>query len=207
MNSEGARRFCDSCQKHVHDFSNLTRRQAAELLENSKGGVCGRLTFDSRGKIIFRDPPAKWTTRLAPISLMGVSALFAQARAFAQTGSACRVQLKVTDMTGAGVPGAHAQLLRGEESVANGKTSDDGTFATAALPSGSYNVQVEAPGFLSYRLQNLQLKCERQQLVNIEVPLQIGGLMGDVVEIYPTSRFQRVRWRVRYMFHRVLHRG
>jgi hypothetical protein len=181
MDGDSSQRFCTSCNRHVHDLSNLTRRQAAELMENSPGGLCARLTLDPRGQILFRDPPTNWTNRLVQVSLLGLSTLALPAKAGAQS-AACRVQVKVTDPSGAAVPRATVKFSQGQDSVAKiGATNNDGLF-NDELPAGRYTLGVESPGFMNYRVDNLESSCDPNTPINIDVRLNIGGsLMGEVV--------------------------
>jgi hypothetical protein len=66
MHGDGFKRFCDHCQKHVHNLSDLTRRDALALLkENRNSRICVVYTFDEREQVVFRDdvvlprPPKK----------------------------------------------------------------------------------------------------------------------------------------------------
>jgi hypothetical protein len=59
MRNEGTRRFCDSCVKHVHDLSAMTRREASKLLAAQDGGrICVRYTCDTTGTIKFKPESA-----------------------------------------------------------------------------------------------------------------------------------------------------
>lgn len=74
--TDGARRFCDSCAKHVHDVSAMTEREARTVLanESKRGRVCVRYTLDGRtGHIKY-----KVETVSAPMPL-GFSSMFAAA--------------------------------------------------------------------------------------------------------------------------------
>src|SRR5215475_12685778 len=67
-------RFCAVCNRSVYDLSMLTRRQAAELLDNNAGKVCGRINYDERGNQIFAKE-RNAIERLMQISVLGASAL------------------------------------------------------------------------------------------------------------------------------------
>ncbi|MCB9679727.1 MAG: hypothetical protein H6737_31765 [Alphaproteobacteria bacterium] len=47
------RRFCDHCEKHVHDLSALTEEEGRALLATP--GVCARFKTDAVGNVRFRD--------------------------------------------------------------------------------------------------------------------------------------------------------
>lgn len=62
----GAKRFCDHCQKNVHDLSLMTLSDAERLICESAGaGICVRMSKDAAGKLITLDyepppPPSRW---------------------------------------------------------------------------------------------------------------------------------------------------
>jgi hypothetical protein len=85
--SDGGRRFCDSCAKHVHDVSSMTEQEARTVLtaESKKGRVCVRYTVDGRtGNIKYK---VETVTAPAPTSFS--SLLAAASVAAALLGSGC----------------------------------------------------------------------------------------------------------------------
>lgn len=57
MRPEGAQRFCDRCDKHVHDLSALTESEAQAVLAKRDGArVCVRYLVDVEGAVVFREP-------------------------------------------------------------------------------------------------------------------------------------------------------
>lgn len=60
MESQGQRRFCDACTKHVHDLSAMTETEARALLDapRPQDGLCIRYTSAPDGRVVFRDAPA-----------------------------------------------------------------------------------------------------------------------------------------------------
>ncbi len=78
MAGEGHRRFCDSCEKHVHNLSDLTKAEALALLkENTDGGVCVVYTFDASNRVRFREEMG--FRRPSKAQLRGVKRLLAAA--------------------------------------------------------------------------------------------------------------------------------
>ena len=55
MSGDERRRFCGQCRLHVHDISQLTRREAVELLERTEGNVCLRVWRRPDGRVVTRD--------------------------------------------------------------------------------------------------------------------------------------------------------
>ena len=56
MHGDEAKRFCDKCNKHVHDLSHFDRAEADALLaKQTAGHVCVRMGRDEAGRVITRD--------------------------------------------------------------------------------------------------------------------------------------------------------
>jgi hypothetical protein len=55
MSGDEVRRFCGQCRLHVHDVSNMTRREANELLRASNGQCCLRIWRRPDGRVITKD--------------------------------------------------------------------------------------------------------------------------------------------------------
>jgi hypothetical protein len=66
MSGDEARRFCDVCDKHVHDLSAMRHDDAAALLRERGEGLCVRYTAEADGTLRFRDlvPAASLTRRV-----------------------------------------------------------------------------------------------------------------------------------------------
>jgi hypothetical protein len=82
MRGAGPTRFCDHCNKHVHDISQLTRDQAHELLARTGDKLpCVLLKADASGQAItldYQSPsprPRKWMFWALIVLTCGVSAL------------------------------------------------------------------------------------------------------------------------------------
>ncbi|MEO1271237.1 MAG: hypothetical protein AAFX99_24360, partial [Myxococcota bacterium] len=56
MTGTASRRFCGSCQKHVHNLSEMTERQARKLLKQASCGteLCVRYRSGADGQIVFQ---------------------------------------------------------------------------------------------------------------------------------------------------------
>lgn len=54
MTGGDQKRFCTSCDKHVHDLTALSRAEGEKLLAGSEH-VCIRMTCDSKGRVITAD--------------------------------------------------------------------------------------------------------------------------------------------------------
>jgi len=53
MSGDERERFCGSCQKHVHDLSAMSARQAEQLVRGQEG-LCVRYRVDRQGRLVHR---------------------------------------------------------------------------------------------------------------------------------------------------------
>jgi hypothetical protein len=178
MDGGDRQRFCNTCNRSVHDLSALTRREVSDLLANNQGKVCGRISYDGRGNQIFtkeRNP----IERLMQISVLGVSAM-----ASAAPAPSCDVRVRVVDPTGTMIPKAIVTISKvgDAEALSSGTSNEQGEFSGRMAP-GIYSLQVESPGFASFRQE---LTCRESEAVSVDAPLRLG-LMGEVVEVKPKS--------------------
>jgi len=95
----------------------------------------------------------------------------------------------VTDPSGAAIPGATVTLRRrAGSSVSNVTTDANGQFTVAALPAGSYALQIEAPGF---KKASGQIELQAKDLAMLASVLPIGStaesLMVDAAVVTPDT--------------------
>ncbi|MBK7750098.1 MAG: hypothetical protein IPP57_17445 [Candidatus Obscuribacter sp.] len=57
MQGDDKVRFCSQCSKNVHNLSNMSKAEAAELVRKSDGKICAFIRRDERGKIITDNCP------------------------------------------------------------------------------------------------------------------------------------------------------
>jgi vitamin B12 transporter len=114
------------------------------------------------------------------VALVAFLICFLAASASAQTLS---VSGRVSDSQGGAVNAAAVVTLTipGAPSPRTTRTDADGTFSIAGLPSGSYVLQIEAPGFQRWA-QSVTVISGAQP---INVVLQIAGLTESVVVAAP----------------------
>jgi hypothetical protein len=174
MAGGASNRFCTACNRSVYDMSVLTRRQAADLLDNNAGKVCGRISYDERGDQIFAKE-RNAIERLLQISVLGASAV-----ASAAAAPNCEVKVRVVDPMGDVTPEATVKIARaaGAEEVSSGASNDRGEFSGRIAP-GICSVQVEYGGHMSFEQK---LTCKAAETVSIKAPLRLAP-MGEVVEV------------------------
>lgn len=85
----------------------------------------------------------------------------------------------VQDPSGAGVPGATVvikNMKTGTEYSA--KTTDTGVYRSAALPSGSYDVTVQANGFKSYVGRGVEIQLGQAR--GLDITLEVGEISQEI---------------------------
>lgn len=192
MSGDTRSRFSESCNRTVHDLSQLTQRQATKLLHRSSTGLCARVTYNPEGRIVFRavpEPPR--IARLVGISLLGASA-------WAQTPDSkpCTVEVKVSDPSTASVPGAKVSITSttDPQTTHTGTTDAHGVFRDA-LSSGPHGLSVAMPGFEIHTGQDVNLSCESQNPITVEFQLpavievrsKATEMMGEMARTRTTS--------------------
>ena len=63
MRGDAQSRFCDHCQHHVYNLSEMTRAAAEALIIEKQGKLCGRLYRRADGTIITADCGGGWKLR------------------------------------------------------------------------------------------------------------------------------------------------
>jgi outer membrane receptor protein involved in Fe transport len=106
----------------------------------------------------------------------------AASAAFPQTAS---LTGRITDSTGAAVPGAKVTV----KAVASGiettvDSNDQGFYNLTSLPPGAYTVAVTKPGFQTLRQTDLELVV--QQVARLDLTLQVGQI-SETVEVRAQS--------------------
>jgi hypothetical protein len=79
MTGDKRNQFCEHCQKHVHDLTQMTRSEAEELICRNAGNLCLRFARDQADTVVTLDYAAKplrrgWTLRAATMALIAACA-------------------------------------------------------------------------------------------------------------------------------------
>jgi hypothetical protein len=178
-------RHCSECKLNVYNLSELTKREAEELIAAREGRLCVRFYRRADGTILTQNCPkglravVRRVSRVAgalsamislgfaalPVRLQGAVSQPAQGEE-GQTG----VALKVIDSHHAVVPNAVVVLadMKNKKKIWK-KTGSTGLLRLAGLMGGSYKITVVVPGFKIYK--NVVILPERQ-IANVEVKLQ-----------------------------------
>jgi hypothetical protein len=105
-------------------------------------------------------------------------------RAYGQ-GSTATLSGTVTDQNDAVVPGVNVAVI----SITQGfqrstSTNGEGSFVVPLLPPGTYTVKAEREGFTTAEVRDVVLNVNDQ--VTINIPLRVGSLSSQSVEVLPT---------------------
>mgnify|MGYP000902157694 CR=1 FL=1 len=119
--------------------------------------------------------PKFWVLLLVGLLLTtagGVGTMFAQGR-----GTITGI---VKDESGAVLPGADVAVInQGTGDVRRTVTSDEGFFSVVALPAATYTVEVQMPGFATWRRTDIYLESS-QRLHIPDIVLQVGQLAEEI---------------------------
>jgi hypothetical protein len=202
MRGDDRTRFCEQCNLHVYNISEMTRKQAEALIVNTEGRICSRLYKRAVGTVITKDCPVGLRAirrRASKVAGAAVTALFSlcvsvlgqnPAQGAKSRVSGGQVKLERTggptqenhsaitgvlkDPNGAVVAGATVRLINPETKEERKTTSnDEGFFKFSALKSGIYNLEVRLKPFATLILERVTVK--EGEDVHVGMMLQLGG--------------------------------
>jgi hypothetical protein len=103
------------------------------------------------------------------------------------TGASGAITGTITDMTGAVIAGAHVKATHASSSVEYETTTDDeGRFILGNLMAGFYTVQVDAPGFTSYVINEIPVRSSN--ITRVDGSLSVGNVTEMVTVTGSSSR-------------------
>jgi len=205
MSGDDRVRYCDSCRLHVYNISEMSRREAAEIIATTEGRICARIYRRADGTMITRDCPvgllavgrrlARMATAAAVVltsicastfgangkrrvtSLMRASYLESvNATSFTITAT---ISGSITDPNGAAIPNAAVTLTNlqtNQQHVTQSNKRGQYHFFVSAF--GKYSLNVKAPYFQPYS-QTVELHLEDD--IRLDVSMMISGMMGVIV--------------------------
>lgn len=179
-------RFCEHCEKSVHNLSAMTRKDALRFVRANAVGVCVRFYSDPRGRTL-HEPATKLhrITRRASKMAAGAfgAALALGATVLAQTPSgrqeaaAARIDTREGSSLTGTVLGPNGSVVAGVLVYAyNSKTGEsktattnaDGLYHVRQLTPGTYTVMFRAEGFEQEDVDKVELQPgveQRQDLI------------------------------------------
>jgi len=201
MRGDDRARFCEQCNLHVYNISELTRREVEGLIAKTEGRVCGRLYRRADGTVLTKDCPVglrairRRVSRMAGATITAVLSfcfgVLGQSRAqedkVCENGERVRIsrQVKtneqqdsapltgvVKDPNGVRVPGVAVELVNtSTQKKSTTMTNDEGAFNFPALEAGSYKIAVTASGFQPLNFDGLDFQTG--ETVDLDITLQV----------------------------------
>jgi ankyrin repeat protein len=189
-------RFCEHCNLHVTNLSNITRQEAIRLVAQSEGRLCVRFVKRADGSVLSKQSPQRLhhiARRVSRIAAGAFTATLSLSSAAAQTGSTssslpteqavapralspveagCTLSGIVADPNGAVVSGATVTLtdLKGG-SFFTFITADDGAYKFSMLPAGSYSLTAAANSFQPTGIDKIELTDGAERSMNLELKI------------------------------------
>jgi hypothetical protein len=163
-------RHCTECDRHVHNFSEMTIAEVERLISQSTGRVCARIIQREDGTIETRiiDKRTAWKTPSAIPRIAGAALTALLTAGIAKPATAALGQepglvkianaqaakaaltIQVEDPSGAAVPNAHVTIIS-KETLARIETTTDaqGALPLTDLAVGNYDVTIALNGFVT----------------------------------------------------------
>jgi hypothetical protein len=176
-------RFCTHCQRSVHDFSTMSRKQIKRIVAASGGRFCVRYSavnprpIVTPARVLYRI--GKRTSKIAAGAFSATLSLSSAVGAngvpkyisrpdvvsqanylretFISAGSAS-IHGTIFDPNGAAIPGAVITLTNVDSRQIVSTVSDGSGTYTINIETGTYNLKVEAPGFAQNTISTLVLR-------------------------------------------------
>lgn len=206
-------RFCSHCAKDVNNISEMTRKEAMNLIRASNGNICVRYYRDPRTDRPFFMKPLHQIASRSPGIAAGVmtASIALSAHSFAQTtdtkdqpqapnvervaktspnvasSDGIRGQMSgtIVDPNGAVIAGAIVEVTN----VATGEkftrsTNDEGRYSFENVPDGEYTIKSSANGFVARLIEHVAITNGNAD--DRVTELRIGAVvtMGVMVSSY-----------------------
>lgn len=144
----GPRRFCDQCQLHVHDLSQMSPRAIDRLMRTTRGHrLRAQILYSIDGAIITAPTPAQ---RLRRTFLQTAASLiplwWALKRPLQANPELFQIHGFVLDFAGFAIPGAKIEVTDGRRPVATLTSGPTGEYQ-ARVPPGRYDLTISADHF------------------------------------------------------------
>ncbi|HEX7289229.1 MAG TPA: carboxypeptidase-like regulatory domain-containing protein [Candidatus Angelobacter sp.] len=181
-------RFCSECTLNVYNLSEMTRREAEQLIATHEGRLCVRFYRRADGTIITQNCPRglrvliQRVSRVAGAALSAIMGLGFAVAQMPQQMSCSQPASKepahdglsvlILDPQGAAVSGARVSLKGPKRKNRWTATSDAAGVATfRGLPPGDYSVKVEVQGFKTLKQQ---MKVDKDNISTKTLKVTVG---------------------------------
>lgn len=196
MSGDDRVRFCQLCNLHVYNISQMTRKETAALIAETEGRLCARLYRRPDGTVITKDCPVGLRAirrRVATLTgavfatIVSLAAIVVGQKPSSKDKS-CRQQVTITkttpapkqeagsisgtvvDQNGAVIPGVRIRITqRNRDAITALETTSEGSFQLQNLKGDIYELSLESMGFKP--LKNLEIKLADKESVTVSVVL------------------------------------
>jgi Carboxypeptidase regulatory-like domain len=190
-------RHCQECKLNVYNLSELTRREAEQLIASREGRLCIRFYRRADGTVMTRDCPWAFQVLLRRVSRLAgaaLSAVMSLGAAFAQTTQkpspqsndtqaaqpAAELALTVVDPQGAVIPGAKVRAIGKDGKQFAGFTRSDGVILISGVAPNRVLLTIECPGFKTYKKE---MALRKDKLETLRIALKISETTVVVGEL------------------------
>lgn len=196
MSGTSQKKFCGECNKHVFDFSQMSRREADAIIEASRGNLCARITRTAEGKILTKEPipilPVRIQNRrtspaanLLMSAVLGITPamitvvpLAVSAATYSQNssdqnpkteGGNASISGTVVDTVEAIITDANISLS--SDSIVRQTTTSnaDGAYSFQNIASGVYAITVTRSGYAPTFVKEIQVGDNQQKIQDIQL--------------------------------------
>lgn len=205
MSGNSNQRHCDSCNKQVHNLAALTALQIEELVHNSGGHLCARVTRNSLDELV--TVPGRRTFGLKAALLATVMAAATPVVAQSSNATNAIVTGQLLDpQTAAPSVGAQVIFIQDSNQILETKTDANGNFHAEVLP-GTYDIVLRKNLLPGQRVTAVKLHAGEQSFAPIQSAFNLGHLglvnetQGDTVfvgELVPIITGMSFRYAVRH---------
>lgn len=202
MHGNHSKRHCESCNRHVYNFSQMPLAQIERLIAETDGGLCARITRRNDGSLVTLDS-SRPVPRAAAVVLAGSIAFGASA--FAQTGHpTTRAMVSGRLLTRDGSkPAAGGIISFGQDGkrIASVTTDVNGDW-TADLTPGNYDIYLRQNALFGTRVLNVTLHDGEQSFSPMRTRLYLGNIenSGETESPFMGEISSTIRYPASYLF-------
>ena len=210
------KRFCSACNKHVFDFSRMTRQQIEAVTAVNQGNLCARITRNEDGSMVMLEPslPVYASRRLnspmlnaAVVTILSLNIPAAaqpvtvqQGQTATQSkdkpksndgksepGAVSSVSGTVIDVVDAVVANAVVNLLVPNSAPLTTHSAEDGTFQFTGIAPGTYTLKVEASGFKTVVFTDLRTLAGTDTPIRVSLEPNIASATTGIIISDPAT--------------------
>jgi hypothetical protein len=217
MKGDNRARYCDLCDLHVYNISELTRKEVTKLIAEKEGRICARLYKRTDGTVLTKDCPVglrairRRVSRATAATLTAVLSLCTSAfgRSMSKDSPSGSTPFEVThtnhgnltqynrgEILGRVIDPSGSAIASAIVTITNqttgkqikSETSPNGNFQFAMLEAGVYTIGVESPYFQKYERPDLKLGAG--DTVNEVITLEVTVFVGIISVDFPDVTYK-----------------